>query len=121
MRILVVEDDVFFQKFYSSKLMEAGHTVEIAVNGEDGLSKMRSFKPQLVLLDLIMPVKDGFEVLKEWKADPVLHTIPVFVFSTLSQKEEVIEAQKMGVRGYINKGMVDFDKTLAKITAFAAQ
>lgn len=122
MRILVVEDDAFFQKFYSAKLREAGYEVDVASNGEEGLLKMRGTpRPDLVLLDLIMPIKSGFDVLNAWRIDPEISTIPIFVFSTLSQEEEVAEATRLGAKDYINKGMIDFKDTLAKIAAITPQ
>ena len=115
MKILLVEDDVFFQKFYSNKLKENKAEVEIASNGEEGLARMKSFIPDLVLLDLIMPKMDGFAVLTARSQDPILSKIPVIVFSTLSQEKDVQTAQKLGANGYINKGFFDFNSMVATI------
>jgi len=115
MRILIIEDDPFFQKFYTTKIAQAGFEVALAVNGKDGLEKMRAWKPNIVLLDLIMPEMDGFEVLKARQGDPVLNAIPVLIFSTLGQDEEREEAQRLGATGYIHKGMTDFIQTIQVI------
>lgn len=116
MKILVIEDDKFFQKFYSTKLVEAGHTVEVAANGDEGLHKISEFKPQLILLDIIMPVKDGFEVLTELsKSDH--KKIPVIVFSTLGQEEDVKKAKSLGAKDYINKSYFDLENLKKKIAA----
>ena len=64
MQILLVEDDLFFQKFYAAKIKEAGIDVIVADDGDDALQKLETLRPQLILLDLIMPKKDGFEVLQ---------------------------------------------------------
>ena len=108
MKILLIEDDKFFQKFYSTKLTENKVEVEVAGDGEEGLMKMRNTSPDLVLLDLIMPKLDGFAVLTARSTDKNLKKIPVIVFSSLGQEKDIIQAQKLGANGYINKGIFDF-------------
>jgi CheY-like chemotaxis protein len=115
MKILLIEDDLFFQKFYSNKLKESGVEVEIAGDGEEGLIKMKSFNPNLVLLDLIMPKLDGFGVLTARLQDENLKKIPVIVFSTLGQEKDINRAKEMGANGYINKGFFDFNSLVATI------
>ena len=115
MKILLIEDDLFFQKFYSNKLKERGVEVEIAGDGEEGLIKMKSFNPNLVLLDLIMPKLDGFGVLTARSLDENLKKIPVIVFSTLGQEKDVNRAKEMGANGYINKVFFDFNSLVATI------
>ena len=115
MKILLIEDDKFFQKFYSTKLQEQKQEVQVAYDGEEGLMKMRDFKPDLVLLDLIMPKVDGFAVLATRSQDTSLKKIPVIVFSTLGQEKDVANAQKLGANGYINKGFFDFNSMIATI------
>ena len=115
MKILIIEDDKFFQKFYSVKLKEKNVEVEVASDGEEGLIKMRNFKPDLVLLDLIMPKVDGFSVLASRMQDEDLKKIPVIVFSTLGQEKDVENAQHLGANSYINKGSFDFNSMVEKI------
>jgi CheY-like chemotaxis protein len=115
MKILIIEDDIFFQKFYSTKLAENKVEVEVASDGEEGLAKMRSTNPDLVLLDLIMPKTDGFAVLTARLQDENLKKIPVIVFSTLNQEKDVAQAQELGANGYINKGAFDFNGMIATI------
>lgn len=115
MKILLIEDDKFFQKFYSAKLSEQKVEVEVAGDGEEGLSKMRNTKPDLVLLDLIMPKMDGFAVLAARLADESLKKIPVIVLSTLGQEKDMENAKKLGANGYMNKGSFDFNSMVAKI------
>ena len=115
MKILLIEDDKFFQKFYSTKLQEKKQEVQVASDGEEGLIKMRDFKPDLVLLDLIMPKMDGFAVLATRSQDENLKKIPVIVFSTLGQEKDVENAQSLGANGYINKGSFDFSNMVATI------
>lgn len=115
MNILIVEDDVFFQKFYSQKLQEVGFTVNVAVDGNDAIVKVVKTKPDLIILDIIMPNKDGFEVLEEISRDRVLSKIPILVFSTLGQEQDVQKALKLGAVGYVNKTFFDFGNLKAKI------
>src|SRR5688572_3460453 len=102
-KILIIEDDKFFQKFYSSKLKEDGYELQVAEDGEDGIQKAMLFKPSLIILDIIMPKKDGFEVLTVLSKNEELKKIPVLVFSTLSQAQDVEKAKKLGAKDYINK------------------
>ena len=115
MNILLVEDDLFFQNFYSKKLLEHGFKVSVAGDGNEALSKMKVEIPDIVLLDLILPKKDGFEVLKEVSLSDKLNRVPIIVFSTLGQKEDVDRAKKLGAVDYVNKTFFDFDALLAKV------
>lgn len=115
MNILIVEDDVFFQKFYSTKLQEAGFTVAVASDGDEGIVKARGAKPDLIILDIIMPKKDGFDFLQDVTKDKTLSKIPILVFSTLGQEQDVQKALKLGAVGYINKTFFDFGKLKSRI------
>jgi len=117
MKILLIEDDIFFQKFYSVKLKELNIETDVASDGEEGLLKMKQFAPDLILLDLIMPKLDGFSVLKARLMDPNLLKIPVIVFSTLGQEQDVQNARKLGATDYVNKSFFDFGTMMAKINA----
>lgn len=115
MKILLIEDDTFFREFYASKLREKNVEVVQAADGEEGLAKLQSFSPDLVLLDIIMPKKDGFDVLQEMGRLQLIQKIPVLVFSTLGQEKDVERARKLGAKGYVNKSFFDFDKLYARI------
>lgn len=115
LRILLADDDKFFQKLYSSKLTQEGFEVIIASDGEEALVKMREAKPDVLLLDMVMPKKDGFEVLEELAADEILKTIPVLVLSTLGQESDIEKAKSLGARNYINKSDLDFASLCQKI------
>ncbi|MEO6509161.1 MAG: response regulator [Patescibacteria group bacterium] len=117
MKLLIVEDDTFFQKFYSNKLKEAGYEVEVACDGNEGLEKIISTKPDLILLDLIMPNKDGFEVLETVAKNPVMKKIPIIVFSTLGDESDVKRTMGLGVVDYINKSFHDIENLKKKINA----
>lgn len=115
MRILLIEDDPFFQKFYAYKLAEKGFTVEVGTDGVQGLKLMQSNTPNIILLDLIMPNMDGFGVLEAKAKLPALQNVPVLVFSTLSQEQDIKKALSLGATDYVNKSFFDFDNLLAKI------
>lgn len=115
MRILLVEDDKFFREFYALKLREKNITVDEAGDGEEGIKKVQENIPDIVLLDIIMPNKDGFEFLENLNAMNLINQIPVLVFSTLAQEKDVEKARQLGAKGYINKSFFDFDKLFARI------
>lgn len=117
MRILTIEDDRFFQKFYATKLLAEGFEVEVAGDGEDGLQKAKTTTPDLILLDMIMPKKDGFEVLDELKKSETLKNVPVLVFSTLGQENDIQRALTLGASGYVNKTLFDYASLLVKINS----
>lgn len=118
MRVLLIEDDLFFEKFYAVKLQENQLDVDTAVDGQDGLEKMRKVRPDLILLDLIMPRLDGFGVLSAMAQDPNLKTIPVIVFSTLGQDQDVAKAKQLGAVDYMNKSFFDFQGLLSKVKSY---
>lgn len=115
MKILLVEDDKFFREFYAQKLREKGMEVFQAGDGEEGLKKASESNPDIILLDLIMPIKDGFEVLEGLSQNGVTKAIPVLVFSTLGQEKDIQKAISLGARGYVNKSFFDFDTLLNRI------
>lgn len=117
MKLLLAEDDPFFQNFYSRKLSESGIDVEVASDGVEALQKILLSKPNVLLLDIIMPNKNGFEVLEEISKNPELKEIPVIVFSTLGQDTDMKRAIDLGATTYINKTFFDFDNLLQKINS----
>ena len=121
MLLLLIEDDNFFRTFYSTKLAEAGFQVEVAFDGQDAIEKLAAIQPNVILLDLIMPRKNGFDVLAEISNNPLLKTIPVIVSSTLGQEADVTRAKQLGARDYVNKTFFDFDNLLSKINEVAKQ
>lgn len=102
-RVLIVEDDGFLASIYAQKLEVEGFEVSFATNGEDGLKLAEKDHPDLVLLDLLMPKMNGFEVLEKMKADAGLKDIPVLVLTNLGQKEDVERCIKLGAAGYVIK------------------
>ena len=102
-KILVVEDDRMLASAYKAKLGKLRYDVVMAGDGLEALEVLRRFKPELILLDLVLPKKDGFEVLAEIKANPAWKKIPVLVASNLGQESDVKRAMGLGAVGYIIK------------------
>ena len=102
-KILIVEDDKFLRELISQKLLKEGFDIAEAVDGEKGLQSIKEEKPDLVLLDLILPGIDGFEVLAKAKEDPILANIPIIILSNLGQKEDIEKGLKMGAVDYLIK------------------
>lgn len=117
MTILLIEDDPFFRKFYAQKLTEQQYTVIVAENGEEGLQKASQATLNLILLDLIMPKIDGFSFLSARQQNPVLARVPVIVFSTLGQEQDIAKAKTLGASDYVNKSFLDLQGLLSKIAA----
>ncbi|MFA4998505.1 MAG: response regulator [Candidatus Paceibacterota bacterium] len=102
-KILIVEDDKFLRELISRKLLSEGYNIVEAVDGEEGIRKVKEEKPDLILLDLILPGADGFEVLTKTKADPSVSSVPVIILSNLGQKEDVERGLKLGAVDYLIK------------------
>lgn len=102
-KILLIEDDPLLVDIYTTKFKEAGFELEVAADGEEGLKKIRDEKPDLVLLDIVLPQFDGWEVLRKVKTDKALKGIKVVVLSNLGQKSEVEKGLKLGAAKYLIK------------------
>ncbi len=105
-RILLAEDDRILRRAGEVTLSKNGYAVIVAVDGEDALAKAREHKPDLILLDVIMPKLGGFDVLRSLKNDPDTRNIPVIMLSNLSEESEVRAAIERGARGYLVKSTV---------------
>jgi len=101
--ILLIEDDEFLAELYGTKLSLESYEVALASDGEKGLKMIREKKPSLILLDIILPKMDGFEILKAMKADKEVKNIPVILLTNLSQKDEVKKGLDLGAKDYLIK------------------
>ena len=102
-KILLIEDDKFLRELIIQKLGREGYEVAEAPEGEAGLAKMKTEKPDLVLLDLILPGIDGFEVLSRIKKDPAIQSTPVIILSNLGQRDDVQKGIDLGAEDYLIK------------------
>jgi len=116
-QILLIEDDPFLIDIYTTKLKESGFSVEVATNGEEGIIKAQETKPQLIVLDIVLPQIDGWEILKEIKTDKNLKKIPVVILSNLGQKSEVEKGIKLGAAKYLIKAHFTPSEVIEEIKA----
>ena len=114
-KILVIEDEKILLDAIAKKLQVAGYSVRTALNGEEGLEKIKEEKPDLILLDILMPKVDGFEVLKKMSEDKELSEIPVVIISNSGQPVEIERAMSMGVKDYLIKAEFDPEVVIAKV------
>ena len=114
-KIVLVEDDTFLSSMYATKLGLEGFHVLQAYDGEKGLRLIAKERPQLIMLDLIMPVMDGYAVLKELKKDPTLNKIPVIVLSNLGEKTSVDQALALGADDYLIKAHFLPSEVISKV------
>ena len=104
--LLVVEDDEQYRKMFCELFEKEGFQVEIAVNGTMALEIADRNVPQLVILDILMPIMDGYEFIKEFKENEKLKDVPIVVLSNLSSEESIQKAKDLGVADYIVKSNI---------------
>jgi CheY-like chemotaxis protein len=114
-RVLLAEDDRFLRRAAESRLRQNGFTVLPAVDGEEALKVARAERPDLILLDLIMPKLQGFEVLKSLKQDPATAPIPVIVLSNLGQDEDLKRAMELGAVAYFIKAHLSLQDLVQRV------
>lgn len=114
-KILLVEDEEIMINLLQKKLTQEGYDVTVAVNGEEGIEKMKEQKPDVVLLDIIMPKKGGFEVMEEMNKDPVLKEVPVIIISNSGQPVELDKAKELGAKDWLIKTEFDPQEVLDKV------
>ncbi len=102
-RVLSIEDDSAMGQFLRAVFTVQGFAFDLAADGRLGLTLAKERRPDLVILDLLMPYKDGFEVLRELKQDPVTHPIPVIVLSSSSREEDMVKALNGGAEDFVIK------------------
>jgi DNA-binding response OmpR family regulator len=120
-KILIIEDDRYISKMYQLKLSLEGYEVQVADNGRLGVDKVKEFMPDIILLDILMPELDGFEVLKVVKEDEDTKNIPILIMSNLGQEDHIEKGMKMGAIGYIVKSQFTPSKVVEKIKEVLAK
>ncbi len=113
--VLVVEDDQFYSSIFDRKLKAEGYNVIVVSDGEKALKTMREKKPDLVLLDMVMPVKDGFETLKEMREDVNLKDIKVIVLSNLGQESDAEIIKKFNITDRIVKANMSLEQMVEAV------
>jgi len=114
-KILVVEDDSVLRYVLMEKLKNTGYVVFGAEDGEVAIGKIKDEKPDLVLLDILMPKKDGMEVLEEMNEDEEMNKIPVIIISNSGQPVEIARAKQLGAKDFLIKAVFDPNEVLEKV------
>ena len=114
-KILIIEDEEIITDLLKRKLTKEGYRVDVAYDGEQGLEKMRNNKPDLVLLDIVMPKLGGFEVMEEMCKDEKLNNISVIIISNSGQAVELDRAKELGASDWLIKTQFDPQEVIDKV------
>lgn len=121
-RILIVEDDQFLREFYQELLQSEGYLVDSAPDGEIGLSKLRDGGFDIVLLDIMLPKKDGLQILKDIKIIPAkVANGPIVILTNLGQDVVIKQAFALGATGYMIKSALNPDQVLQEIKSYLSK
>ena len=116
-KVLIVDDEPFNVDYLEQRLEDLNCQIITASDGKEALDKIKREEPDLVLLDLMMPILDGFAVLSEVKADPVLRDIPIIIISADSDSKSIVRGIKQGADDYLTKP-VNADLLLKKVREY---
>ncbi len=117
-KILIVDDEMDISKTLAEHFKRKGYAVEVANDGEEGIAKAKEFLPQLILLDILMPVMDGISALRQLKADASTANIPVIMLTNLDTQDKVAGAMEAGTTHYLVKSDYspeDLDKKVEEV------
>ena len=114
-KILIIEDEELLYNLLQRKLSEEGYEASVAKDGVEGMQMMKEMKPDLILLDIVMPNKNGFEVMDEMQADERLKHIPIIVISNSGQPVEIDKAKESGARDWLIKTEFDPQEVIEKV------
>jgi two-component system, OmpR family, response regulator VicR len=120
-KVMLVEDDRFLSSIIKTRLEKDGLLVTQAFDGEDAIKRLTEEQPDLIILDLIMPKMNGFEVLKEISTTPGLEKTPVVIVSNLAQDSDIEKARQLGAKEYFVKVKVSVDDLVGKIENLVQQ
>ncbi|MFA6397842.1 MAG: response regulator [Candidatus Paceibacterota bacterium] len=114
-KVLIIEDDTFLQGLVSRKLKSESYDVMIASDSDDAFAVLEKGIPDMILLDLLLPKIDGFEILTKIRQDPKFKAIPVIVFSNLSEDTDIKRAQDLGINAFMIKSNFTLDELSERI------
>ncbi|KKQ23021.1 hypothetical protein A2999_02340 [Candidatus Wolfebacteria bacterium RIFCSPLOWO2_01_FULL_38_11] len=119
-KILLVEDDPFLFSLLKNRLQKEGFEIVLAKDGEEALNYLANSNPDLILLDLILPKKTGFEVMEELRSNPQYQRIksPIIVVSNLGQQEDITKSKQLGAMEYYVKAKISIDELVENIKGF---
>ncbi len=114
-KVLIIEDEEMLANMYISKFEKNGFEVEKALDGKEGLKIALKIKPDIILLDVIMPKMDGFMVLRELKTNSTTKDIPVIMLTNLGQEEDTEKGSQLGVSDYLVKADLTPSQVVEKV------
>lgn len=117
-KVLLVEDDIFLSSLLKNRLQKEGIEILLAKDGKEALTILKSTKPDLILLDLILPEKSGFEVMEDMRSDPQFQEAPIVVISNLGQPEDITKSHELGAVEYFVKAQTSIDDLVGKVKEF---
>ena len=113
--VMVVEDDPFLAQLLSNRLGREGLTVVRAGDGEEALNLLKGAKPDLILLDLILPKRSGFEVMEEIQKNSLLSKVPIVIISNLGQDDDIARGKQLGAIEYYVKAKISIEDLVTKV------
>ena len=113
--VLLVDDDLTLREMYEERLKKEGFSIVQATNGEEAIQKAKEIKPAVVLLDIMMPKVNGFDVLKNFRGDAELKEVPIIVLTALIQDVDRAQGKKLGATDYIVKSETMPGEVITKI------
>ncbi len=113
--LLIVEDDPYLLNAYRVKFVKAGFEVKTAMDGNEAIVALQTFTPDVILLDLIMPKKDGFSTLEEIKKNEQWKDIPIVISSNLGQKEDIDRGRQLGAIDFVVKSELNLNTLVDKV------
>ncbi|MBI5401153.1 MAG: response regulator [Candidatus Yonathbacteria bacterium] len=116
--ILIVEDEDFLVRALKDNLVSDGHSVSVAMDGEAVFDELKKKKPSLILLDLLLPKKNGFDVLKDIRSNPEWSLIPVVILSNLGEDSEIKRALELGANDYFVKSQHPIQEVMEKVREY---
>ncbi|HJZ45968.1 MAG TPA: response regulator [Roseiflexaceae bacterium] len=119
-RILIVEDEINIVRLISFRLERLGHTISAAASGGAGLVAARQLSPDLILLDVMIPELNGFQVLERLKADPATESIPVLMLTARGHEHDIVAGLEGGAEDYIVKPF-SFPELIARVSTALAR
>jgi two-component system, OmpR family, alkaline phosphatase synthesis response regulator PhoP len=114
-KILMIEDDSFLRSLYRDKLKKEGFDFIEATSGVEGMNKIINEGPDLIILDILLPMKGGFDILEEMNVNGLIKEIPVIILSSLKQKSDIEEGRRLGAQDYFVKSETNFSEFLERI------
>jgi len=108
-KVLIVEDDTVLANALNLSLKDKDYDISLATDGKEASEMIAKIKPDLILLDLLLPVKNGFEVLREMRSNEETKNIPVVILTNFEQETSIEEGMKLGAKDYIVKANIEIN------------